>query len=393
MDRARLVPSRVNGRPHRIRRFGYAIGLLAALGLAMSAGPTALADAPTKTPTPTKDTKVEAQPKEDPPEVKSARGVVVITRAGVTVGLGAVLAGDGRILTALSPLGSGNDLEARFADGTSAKVKLGHHDRAWDLAFLVPQSGKWTEGLVASNRDPIHENASIHSYAAASKGTTPTKTEISSHKMIIGGDDQHLDNALELGSRITPTNLGTPLVDEDGKVVGIIGRGCLPQEGDKPCIPVAFGIPVSAIKSFLKTVPADAVTPQAFLGIQGVAQTGTFARGVRVVSVAASSPASNAKLRGGESNDGDMILGVAGEPVTSPEELSTAIRKHAIGEKVTLTLFTKENLYKMVEVTLGAPPDTATKTTAATDPAKPPSTLAPAKAEGKPGVDPFKNPM
>lgn len=391
MARDRLVSGPVNRRPHSVRRLGYGIGLLAALGL----GHAAVADTPAKTP-PAKDTKTEA-PKEDPPEVKASRGVVVITRAGATVGLGAVLSGDGRILSALSPLGSGNDLEARYADGTTAKVKLGHHDRAWDLAFLVPQSGKWTEGLVASSRDPIHEGASIHSYAAAAKGTTPVDTEISSHKMIIGGDDKNLDNALELGSRISPTNLGTPLVDEDGKVVGIIGRGCLPQEGDKPCIPVAFGVPVSAIKSFLRTVPADAVAPQPFLGIQGVAQQGAFARGVRVVTVAKGSPASTAKLRG-DTNDGDMILGVSGQPVTSPDELSAAIKKHAIGEKVVLTLFTKEQLYKTVEVTLGSPPadTTSSTTTASAAPkaaAKSPAELTPAKAEGKPGVDPFGKPM
>jgi serine protease Do len=328
--------------------------------------------------------------------VKAARGVVTITRAGATVGLGAVLAGDGRILTALSPLGSGNDLEAKFADGTSVKVKLGHHDRGWDLALLVPQSGKWTEGLIASSRDPMHENASIHSFTGGSKSASPTVTDISSHKTLIGGDDQQLENALELGSRVSPSNLGSPLVDEDGKVVGIIGRGCLPQEGDKPCIPVAFGAPVSAIKSFLRTVPPDAVAPQPFLGIQGAAAQGTYARGVRILMVAKGSPAATAKLRG-DSSDGDMILGVAGEPVTSPDELSTTIKKHAIGEKVVLTIFTKEQLYKTVEVTLGSPPDTTGNTTASNDkgdkPTKQPSELAPAKVEGKPGVDPFNKPM
>ncbi len=79
-------------------------------------------------------------------EEKAARGVVVIERAGQALALGAVLSGDGRILSSLSPLGSGNDLDVRFADGTSARVKLGHHDRAWDLALLVPQSGRWPEG-------------------------------------------------------------------------------------------------------------------------------------------------------------------------------------------------------------------------------------------------------
>lgn len=393
MDQSRLVSRGVNDRQHRIRRFGYGIGLAALLSaLATTVGiGSAFADAPPQTGTPAK----VDPPKEDPPEVKSTRGVVVISRAGTQIGLGAVLAGDGRILTALSPLGSGNDLEARFADGTTAKVKLGHHDRAWDLALLIPQSGKWSEGLIASSRDPVREGAKIHSYAAGAKSSTPTATEISSHKMIIGGDDQRLDNALELGSRISPTNLGTPLVDEDGKVVGIIGRGCLPQEGDKPCIPVAFGIPVSAIKPFLRSVPPDAVAPQPFLGIQGVAQQGTYARGVRVVSVANGSPASNAKLRG-DSSEGDMILGVAGEPVTSPDELSAMIKKHAIGEKVLLTIFTKEQRYSTVEVTLAAPPDSTTATASADPKAKQgdaPSQVAPAKGSGKPGVDPFKNPM
>ena len=88
------------------------------------------------------------------PEERALRGVVTIERAGQPLGLGAVLMGDGRILTALSPLGPGNDLDARFPDGAVVRVKLGHHDRAWDLALLVPQSGRWQEGLAASMKEP-----------------------------------------------------------------------------------------------------------------------------------------------------------------------------------------------------------------------------------------------
>ncbi len=83
------------------------------------------------------------------PEERALRGVVTIERAGQPLGLGAVLMGDGRILTALSPLGPGNDLDARFADGSTARVKLGHHDRAWDLALLVP-----ADGPLAGRRSP-----------------------------------------------------------------------------------------------------------------------------------------------------------------------------------------------------------------------------------------------
>ena len=351
-----------------------------------------------------KDTKEEA------PEVKAARGVVTITRAGIPVGLGAVLGGDGRILTALSPLGSGNDLDARFADGSTSKLKLGHHDRAWDLALLIPQSGKWTEGLTASGTDPLREDADIHTFSTTTKATpSPMPIELTSKRAIIGGDDQTLDDALELGSRINPMNLGAPIVDETGKVVGIIGRGCMPIADNKPCVPVAFGVPVHAIKSFLKTVPESATQPAPFLGIQGAKEVGAVAKGVRVLSVAKGSPAAAAKLKGGEKSESDMILAVGGDPVTTPDELATAIKKHAIGEKIPLTVFGK-NAYRQVEVTLASPPDArnasallpAKKQPAAKDamPPKEPKEAkrpkadkAPAPAPRDDGDDPFSTPM
>ena len=411
----------VNSRQHGMRRFGYAFGLVLAAALAPA---VAFADGPEKAPAqpapaaktkktakadekPTADAK-DKEAKADPPEVKAARGVVTITRAGIPVGLGGVLAGDGRIISALSPLGSGNDLEARFADGTTTKVKLGHHDRAWDLALLVPQSGKWAEGLVASSADPLHDDAEIHAFSTstlAKAAATPTLVELSSRKALIGGDDQTLADALELGTRINPLNLGSPLVDETGKVVGVIGRGCMPQEGGKPCVPVAFGVPVTAIKGFLRNVPADAVEPQPFLGIQGVKGQGDIAKGVRILSVAKGSPASVAKLHGGDREEGDTILAVGGEPVTTPDELSSAIKKHTIGEKVALTVLGRDQLYKTVDVVLGAPPDgSATKSVvqAKALPKEAPKKLA-AKptqdeeeapvAPKKPDFDPFDRPM
>jgi serine protease Do len=297
-------------------------------------------------------------PAEESPENKAARGVVVLQRAGQPVGLGMVLGGDGRILTALSPLGSGNDLEAKFADDSVSKVKLGHHDRAWDLALLVPQSGKWPEGLRASGADPLREDASIRAFSTGARGKpVASPVELRTKRALIGGDDRLLDSALELGSKVNARDLGSPLIDERGRVIGILGRACLPLDG-KPCAPVAFGIPVSAVKDFLKSVPADAVPPSAWLGIQGAADHTQFVRGVRVLSVAKGSPASEAKLRSGEKGAGDMIVAVAGEPVTTPEELAEAIKRHAVGEKVPLTILSK-GLYRTTDTVLRSPPDRA----------------------------------
>jgi serine protease Do len=313
--------------------------------------PAAQADAPAQLP----EGKGAEAKKEPSAEERAARGVVVIERAGQTISLGAVLAGDGRILAALSSLGSGNDLDARFADGSVVRVKLGHHDRTWDLALLVPQSGRWTDGLVASSRDPVRQDAAIRSFTLAKGKPAPMSMVIRGRRTLIGADDAALPNAFELGARVSPLDLGSPLVDEDGRVVAVLTRGCAPNEG-RPCTPVAFGTPINAVRGFLRAVPASAVPPSAWLGIQGIAETGPFAKGVRIQSIHPDSPAAEAKLKGGDSSVGDMILAVDGVPVTSPEALAESIRTHAVGEKVPLTIF-GQGKYRQVVVALRQAPD------------------------------------
>jgi serine protease Do len=310
------------------------------------------------------------------PEEKASRGVVVIERAGQALALGAVLSGDGRILSSLSPLGSGNDLDVRFADGTSARVKLGHHDRAWDLALLVPQSGRWPEGLIASAREPVRPDASIHAFTLSKGKISAAPIVLRSHRSLLGGDDKPLENAIEIGSRVNPVDLGSPVIDEEGRVVAVLGRGCAPVE-NRPCTPVAFGAPIASIKSFLRNVPSNAVAPAAWLGIQGVSETGGVAKGVRILSVHPDSPANEAHLKGGEKGASDLILAVDGTPVTSPEALAEAIRAHGIGEKVPLTVFS-QGKYREVVIVLRAAPDAKAAPPAPANPAELPAAEAPA---------------
>ncbi len=137
-------------------------------------------------------------------------------------------------------------------------MKVGHHDRAWDLALLVPQTGRWQEGLAASSREPVRQDAKILSFSLSKAKVAAVPIALRSHRALLGGDDKPIDNAIEIGSRISPLDLGTPLIDEEGRVVAILGRGCAPND-NRPCTPVAFGAPIAAIKGFLRTVPPTAV--------------------------------------------------------------------------------------------------------------------------------------
>ncbi len=315
--------------------------------------------------------KAEKEKADKEKEEKVQRGVVTIERAGTVLGIGSVLSNDGRILTALSPLGTGNDLDIKYADGTTSKVKVGHHDRTWDLALLVPQAGKWKEGLQASTKSVIREDAlsAIKSFSLG-KGNklAAAPMVLKQLRSLLGADDKPIDNVIELGSRVVPTDLGSPILDEDGKVLGMLGRGCAPStEKDKPCTPVAFGVPLTAIKSFLKNVPATAVAPAPWLGIQGIPDASNVVKGVRVLTVHPDSPADGAKLKG-DKTAGDLIVAVAGNPVTSPDTLAEAIREFAIGDKVPLLVYSGGK-YKTVNIQLKAAPEKSTSNAAELPPA------------------------
>jgi len=141
--------------------------------------------------------------------------------------------------------------------------------------------------------------------------------------------------------------------------------------------PVAFGVPLTAIKGFLKNVPATAVTPAPWLGIQGIPDASSVVKGVRVLSVHPDSPAEGSKLKG-DKNAGDLIVAVGGNPVTSPDALADAIKEFGIGDKVPLLVFSNGK-YKTVNVTLKAPPEKATSTNAAELPAADDDESPPAK--------------
>ena len=206
------------------------------------------------------DSEIEAAERAPGNPLEHARqGVVLLERRGKPLGLGSVLQGDGRILTALSPLGHGNDVDARFADGSVMRVHVGHSDRAWDLALLVPQNGRWTHGLRASQRSAQAAGASLSSFSLVNKKQlAPSRTIIKGRRTLIGGDSELLRDGLELASRLRSTDIGSPVVDDNGDVVAVVARACAPV-AKAPCSMVPFGVPVSAVRAFLRTVPANAV--------------------------------------------------------------------------------------------------------------------------------------
>lgn len=271
---------------------------------------------------------------------RAREGVVLIERKGKVLGIGSVLNGDGRILTALSNVGHGNGMDARFADGSVMPLKMGHSDRAWDLALLVPQSGRWTKGLIPGATDASQAGASLRTFTpVANKDLAPSRLIVKGLRTMQGADSELLRDAIDLATRFKNTDVGSPIIDDKGRVAGMVGRACAPIPG-QDCQTVPFGVPVTAIKAFLRTVPKGAVAPAPWLGIQGVAADVGPVRGVRVMNVHPRSAAAAAGLHGGrDESTSDVIVAVDGSPVMTPEALANAINQRAVGDSIQVLLF------------------------------------------------------
>lgn len=298
------------------------------------------------------------------------RGVVAIEKNGFPVAIGTVLGGDGRILTALSGLGGAEGADVRYANGTAVHAKVGHSDKAADLALLVPQSGKWSEGLSASEADP--SGAELRAMLPGARGVHlgPAPAEVKGRADAHARDGEALLHVLDVDVK-GPLVAGAPLLDSTGGVIAVLVRACkgapapaqessawggwpgaqAPARAAQACAPVIVGAPVQTIRSFLSSTPATAVAPAPWLGIRGDTVENGFQRGVRVLAVAPSSPAEKGGLKPG----GDVIVAVDGQPVDTPERLADAIAKHAPGDSVKL-LVLGDGKFREVAVALRPAP-------------------------------------
>jgi serine protease Do len=281
------------------------------------------------------------------------KGLVLIETQGRVLGVGTVLDGDGRVLSALSGVGTQDQADIRYADGTVVRGRIAHRDKNWDLALVVPLSGKWKDGLRASEADA---SASELRTATPTRGKTPAVAQV---RLRMTTDAKSKEGAplkgvLDLDLSGSPVTPGTPVLDTQGSVLGLLVRACKAQEGT--CVPITVAAPVSAMRSFLMQVPASAALPSPWLGIGGAAAAMGSIKGVRVLAVAPDSPAQKAGLVPGEEGKGDMIVAVDGEPVDSPETLGQAISKRSVGQSIKVLVYSGGR-FRDANVTLRAVPE------------------------------------
>jgi putative serine protease PepD len=141
-------------------------------------------------------------------------------------------------------------------------------------------------------------------------------------------------SAVQTDAAINPGNSGGPLVDIEGRVIGVNSAiattgGIFGGEGGN--IGVGFAIPMEQVRATATQILDEGHAEYPVIGAS--VQTGADQTGALVMDVPSGTPADDAGLR-----KGDRIVGVDGEYVNDGESLIVSIRNHRPGERIELTV-------------------------------------------------------
>lgn len=159
-------------------------------------------------------------------------------------------------------------------------------------------------------------------------------------------------NAIQIDASINPGNSGGPLFDGSGSVIGINSSIASTASSSETAgsIGLGFAIPVDLARNVADQIITTGSVQHALLGVS--IQSVSFNRGdsgqlgAEIVTVVQGGAADQAGLQ-----EGDIIIGIDGKPVTSSVALTGYVRRHAVGDVVTLDVV-REGQDMQVQATL-----------------------------------------
>jgi len=247
-------------------------------------------------------------------------------------GSGVVLTADGAILTNNHVIEEALSISVRLHDGRVLPAKLLGRDPATDLAVLRVEANNLVPAVFADSNEVRIGEWVVAIGAPFGLGHTVT-TGVVSAKGRGGLGVNAVEDYLQTDASINPGNSGGPLVDLDGKVLGIntmiVGKG----QG------IGFAVPSNLARHVADQLIASGKVERAWIGVGVQDTTPELAAefqvepssGALVNSVAPNSPGARAQLR-----PGDVIAAVDGKTVRDAQELIRELYSHKVGETVFL---------------------------------------------------------
>ena len=286
----------------------------------------------------------------------SGRGELAFPGGGrAASGSGFVIDDEGRIVTNEHVVDGADKYVVRFGEnGPPVDARLLGTDPSVDLALLkvdprdVDGDLRPLELGASEDLRPGQPAIAIGSPFGL-EGSVTTGIISALGRTIQAPNGFSISNAVQTDAAINPGNSGGPLLDGEGRVIGVNSQ--IRTGGGNGNTGVGFAVPVDEIKRVLPALEKGRDVPRAFLGVRSrIATDG----GVTVAGVTTRGPADRGGVRAG-----DVVVEIAGQPVRDSDDVAAAVNSRRPGDEVRIVVERGDDR-RTLTVTLGTQPDRAT---------------------------------
>ena len=277
-------------------------------------------------------------------------------------GSGFVFDRKGHIVTNQHVVAGGGSIMVTFANGTVRAAQLVGTDPSTDLAVIkvgAPES--LLEPLQFGDSSAVVVGDVVLAVGSpfGLEGTITSGIVSALHRQMTAPNNFTITDTIQTDAAINHGNSGGPLLDRRGRVIGVNAQIESDSGGSDG---VGFAIPSNTVRSIARQLIESGEVRHAYLGITMVAVPG----GVAVTKVTGDTPAAKAGLQaatGTQTVDGlerptggDVVVEFAGQKVTSPAALQSAVDARRPGDTVTVTIL-RNGERRTIEVTLAVRPE------------------------------------
>jgi serine protease Do len=276
------------------------------------------------------------------------------TYTSQALGSGFVWSSDGIIVTNNHVVEGASSITVNFNDGSQLKAKLIGVDPDSDVAVLrVDAKGLAAAPVGISSDLMIGESVIAVGNPFGLSGSVTTGVVSALGRSVPSKEEgRTFTDFIQTDASINPGNSGGPLLNIEGKVVGINTAIYANAQG------IGFAIPVDRARKVIQDLLRYGQVHSAWIGAVTATVTpeeakrlGTgVSRGALIARVFGGSPAQAAGLKAG-----DVITTVAGKPVDSREAFSTYTSTIPSGQPLPLTIV-REGSTRTVSVRPAEPP-------------------------------------
>jgi S1-C subfamily serine protease len=287
-------------------------------------------------------------------QANSGRGDLPFPGGGrAASGSGFVIDDEGHIITNQHVVAGADEFRVRFGEnGEPVEAELLGDDPAVDLALLKvdPRDVEDLQPLELGASEDLRPGDPAIAIGSpfGLTGTVTSGIVSALGRTIEAPNGFSISGAIQTDAAINPGNSGGPLLDEEGRVIGVNSQ--IRTGGGNANTGVGFAVPVDEIKRSLPALEKGQEPERAFLGVSsGAAPEG----GAEIGGVIPNGPADRAGLR-----EGDTIVEISGQPVRDQDDVSAVVNSRRPGDEVRVVI-ERDGERRTLTVTLGEQPEQA----------------------------------